>query len=94
MKINIKRYMDDGYGNTHLVEEGTFDDKRFRFGHNSIEELYNLLQNEEDEIIREELMGYLPITHIEMDDIGNPNGYGNDVDEYRIYFDGNHHKTI
>ena len=21
MKINIKRYMDDGYGNTHLVDE-------------------------------------------------------------------------
>ena len=36
MKILIERYMDDGYGNTHFVEEGTFDDKRFRYGHNSI----------------------------------------------------------
>ena len=86
--------MDDGYGNTHLVEEGTFDDKRFRLGHNSIEELYNLLQNEEDEIIREELMGYLPIEHIEMSSIGNPNGFGNVVDEYRIYIDGEHYKTL
>ena len=94
MIINIKRYIDDGYGNTHLVEEGTFDDKRFRLGHNSIEELYNLLQNEEDEIIREELMGYLPIEHIEMSSIGNPNGFGNVVDEYRIYIDGEHYKTL
>ena len=29
MKILIERYIDDGYGNTHLVEEGTFDNKRF-----------------------------------------------------------------
>ena len=32
--------------------------------------------------------------NIEMNDIGNPNGYGNDVDEYRTYIDGKHHKTI
>ena len=93
MKILIERYMDDGYGNTHFVEEGTFDDKRFRLGHNSIQELYEIIQKEK-EIIREELMGYLPTTHIEMDDIGNPNGYGNEVDEYRIYVDGEHYKTI
>ena len=93
MKILIERYMDDGYGNTHFVEEGTFDDKRFRLGHNSIQELYEIIQKE-NEIIREEVMGYLPTTHIEMDDIGNPNGYGNEVDEYRIYVDGEHYKTI
>ena len=93
MKILIERYMDDGYGNTHFVEEGTFDDKRFRLGHNSIQELYEIIQKE-NEIIREELMGYLPTIHIEMDDIGNPNGYGNEVDEYRIYVDGEHYKTI
>ena len=93
MKILIERYMDDGYGNTHFVEEGTFDDKRFRLGHNSIQELYEIIQKE-NEIIIEELMGYLPTTHIEMDDIGNPNGYGNEVDEYRIYVDGEHCKTI
>ena len=51
MKILIERYIDDGYGNTHLVEEGTFDNKRFRLGHNSIEELYEIIQKE-NEIIK------------------------------------------
>ena len=26
MEVLVQRYMGDGYGNTHLIEEGTFDE--------------------------------------------------------------------
>ena len=76
--------MDDGYGNTQLVEEGKFG-----------EELYNEIQNaESDSEIYENLMGFVPETDIDLSTIGNPRGYGNMVDEYRIYLNGELYKTI
>ena len=84
MEVLVQRYMDDGYGNTHLIEEGTFD-----------KTLYEDIQKaESDSEIYENLMGFLPETDIDLSTIGNPNGYGNVVDEYRIYVDGELYKTI
>lgn len=84
MKVLVQRYMDDGYGNTHIIEEGSFG-----------EELYNKIQNfESDSEVFEFLLEMVPETDLDLYSIGNPNGYGNVVDEYRIYVDGEHFKTI
>jgi hypothetical protein len=84
MKVLVQRYMDDGYGNTHLIEEGTFD-----------ETLYEDIQKaESDSEIYDALMEITPETDIDLSTIGNPRGYGNVVDEYRIYVNGNLYKTV
>lgn len=85
MEVLVQRYMDDGYGNTHLIEQGNFG-----------EELYNDIQNaESDSEIYDALMEIThPIEGIDLSTIGNPNGYGNVVDEFRIYVDGNLFKTV
>lgn len=84
MKVLVQRYMDDGYGNTHLIEEGTFD-----------KTLYEDIQKAgSDSEIYENLMGFVPETEIDLNKIGNPRGYGNVVDEFRIYVDGELYKTV
>jgi len=84
MKVLLQRYMDDGYGNTHLNEEGTFD-----------ETLYEDIQKaESDSEIYDALIEITPETDIDISTIGNPRGYGNVVDGYRIYVNGNLYKTV
>lgn len=84
MRVLVQRYMDDGYGNTHLIEEGTFD-----------ETLYNdMLSAHDDTEIYDALMEITPETDLDLYSIANPNGYGNVVDEYRIYVDGELFKTV
>jgi len=84
MEVLVQRYMDDGYGNTHLIEEGTFD-----------ETLYNDIQKaESDSEIYDALLEITPETDIDLYSIGNTDGYGNIVDEYRIYVDGELYKTV
>ena len=84
MRVLVQRYMDDGYVNTHLIEEGTFD-----------ETLYNdMLSAHDDSEIYDALMEITPETDLDLYSIGNPNGYGNVVDEYRIYVDGELFKTV
>lgn len=84
MEVLVQRYMDDGYGNTHLIEEGTFG-----------EELYNDIRNaESDSEIYDALMEITPETDLDLYSIANPNGYGNVVDEYRIYVNGELYKTV
>lgn len=84
MKVLVQRYMDDGYGNTHLIEEGTFD-----------ETLYEDIQKaKSDSEIYDVLIEITPETNIDLSTIGNPRGYGNVVDEYRIYVNGNLYKTV
>jgi len=84
MELLVQRYMDDGYGNTHLIEEGTFD-----------KTLYEDIQKaESDSEIYDALMEIVPETDVDLYSIGNPNGYGNVVDEYRIYVDGELYKTV
>ena len=84
MRVLVQRYMDDGYGNTHLIEEGTFD-----------ETLYNdMLSAADDTEIYDALMEITPETDLDLYSIANPNGYGNVVDEYRIYVDGELFKTV
>lgn len=76
--------MDDGYGSTHVIGEGYFD-----------ETLINDIEKAEDNSeIYEELMDIVPDTDIDLYEIGNPSGYGNIVDEFRIYVDGVLFKTI
>lgn len=76
--------MDDGYGNTHLIEEGTFDRTLYE----------NIQKAESDSEIYDALLEIVPETNIDLYSIGNPNGYGNVVDEYRIYVDGELYKTV
>ena len=84
MKLKVQRLMDDGYGTTHIISEGYFD-----------ETLYNDIQSvEDDSEIYDTLMEIVPDTDIDLYSIGNPNGYGNVVDEFRIYVDGELFKTI
>jgi hypothetical protein len=84
MKVLVQRYMDDGYGNTHLIEEGTFDKTLYE----------NIQKAESDSEIYDALLEIVPETNIDLYSIGNPNGYGNVVDEYRIYVDGELYKTV
>ena len=84
MKVLVQRYMDDGYGNTHLIEEGTFDKTLYE----------NIQKAESDSEIYDALLEIVPETNIDLYSIGNPNGYGNVIDEYRIYVDGELYKTV
>jgi len=84
MEVLVQRYMDDGYGNTHMIEEGKFG-----------EELYNnILTAKSDSEIYDALMEITPETDLDLYSIANPNGYGNVVDEYRIYVNGELYKTV
>ena len=66
------------------IEEGTFD-----------KTLYEDIQKaESDSEIYENLLGFVPETDIDLSTIGNPRGYGNVVDEFRIYVDGELYKTV
>jgi len=84
MKVLVQRYMDDGYGNTYLIEEGTFDKTLYE----------NIQKAESDSEIYDTLLEIVPETDVDLYSIGNPNGYGNVVDEYRIYVDGELYKTV
>ena len=84
MEVMVLRMMDDGYGSTHIIGEGTFD-----------ETLYNDIQKaESDSEIYDALIEILPETDVDLYSIGNPNGYGNVVDEFHIYVDGELFKTV
>lgn len=84
MEVLVQRYMDDGYGNTHMIEEGKFG-----------EELYNnIMEAKSDSEICDALMQITPETDVDLYSIANPNGYGNVVDEYRIYVNGELYKTV
>lgn len=84
MKVKIQRLMDDGYGITHVIGEGYFD-----------ETIYNdILSAKDNSEIYEALMDIVSDTDIDLYEIGNPNGYGNIVDEFRIYVNGELFKTI
>lgn len=63
--------MDDGYGNTFIVEEGEYP--------------ITLLDSMDDTELYEYLIENTPTTDIDMYTIGNPSGYGNMMDEYRIF---------
>ena len=84
MKVLIQRYMDDGYGQIHLVEEGVFGQDLFE----------EITKAESEYDIYELLVGFVPETDIDLNSIGNPNGYGNVTDEFRIWVDGEHYKTV
>ena len=76
--------MDDGYGTTHVIGESRFD-----------ETLYDDIQQaESDNEIYDALLEIVEDTDIDLYEMGNPNGYGNVVDEFRIYIDGKHFKTV
>lgn len=83
MKIIVQRFMDDGYGNTYIIEEGTFD-----------ESLIDEIDGMDDIDIHELLMNKTSETDVDIYSIGNPNGFGNVVDEYRIFKDGELYLTI
>ena len=84
MEVLVQRYMDDGYGTIHLIEEGKFD-----------ETLYNdMLSAHDDTEIYDALIAITPETDLDLYSIANPNGNGNVVDEYRIYVDGELFKTV
>jgi hypothetical protein len=84
MDILVQRLMDDGYGTTHVIGESRFD-----------ETLYDDIQQaESDNEIYDALLEIVEDTDIDLYEMGNPNGYGNVVDEFRIYIDGKHFKTV
>ena len=84
MEVKVLRMMDDGYGSTHIIGEGTFD-----------ETLLNDIESaESDSEIYDALIEIVPETDVDLYSIGNPNGYGNEVDEFRIYVDGQLYKTV
>jgi hypothetical protein len=69
--------MDDGYGNIHLIEEGEFEQ-------DILDQIHEL---ESDTEIFDFLLEIVPSTEIDLNSIGNPSGFGNEVDEYRIFVD-------
>ena len=76
--------MDDGYGTTHVIGESVFD-----------ETLYEDIQKaESDNEIYDALLEIVEDTDVDLYENGNPNGYGNLVDEFRIYVDGQLYKTV
>ena len=83
MKILVQRFMDDGYGKTHIIEEGSFD-----------ESILTEIDGMDDIDIHKLLMEKTTETDVDIYSIGNPNGYGNVVDEYRIFKDGELYQTI
>lgn len=84
MEVLVQRYMDDGYGNTHIIGESKFD-----------ETLYDDIQRaESDNEIYDALLEIVDDTDVDLYQIGNPDGYGNVVDEFRIFVDGKHFKTV
>ncbi len=84
MKVNVQRLMDDGYGNVHIIAEGYFD-----------ETLYNdIVAAPSESDIYQILMDVTPDTDVDLNIIGNPNGYANSVDEFYIYVDGKLFKRI
>lgn len=83
MKILVQRFMDDGYGKTHIIEEGSFD-----------ESILTEIDGMDDIDIHELLMEKTTETDVDIYSIGNPNGYGNVEDEYRIFKDGELYQTI
>lgn len=83
MKILVQRFMDDGYGKTHIIEEGSFD-----------ESILTEIDGMDDIDIHELLMEKTTETDVDIYSIGNPNGYVNVVDEYRIFKDGELYQTI
>ena len=83
MKILVQRFIDDGYGKTHIIEEGSFD-----------ESILTEIDGMDDIDIHELLMEKTTETDVDIYSIGNPNGYGNVVDEYRIFKDGELYQTI
>lgn len=84
MDVLVQRLMDDGYGTTHIIGESRFD-----------ETLYDDIQQaESDNEIYDALLEIVEDTDIDLYEIGNPKGYGNVVDEFRIYIDGEHFKTV
>lgn len=78
MVLLVQRYMDDGYGNIHLIEEGEFEQDIL----DQINEL------ESDTEIFDFLLEIVPAAQIDLNSIGNPSGFGDKVDEYRIFVDG------
>ena len=83
MKILVQSFMDDGYGKTHIIEEGSFD-----------ESILTEIDGMDDIDIHELLIEKTTETDVDIYSIGNPNGYGNVVDEYRIFKDGELYQTI
>lgn len=81
MRYTIRRYMDDGYGSTHLIEEYYTDDT---FLVNSA-----IKEWEEDPSFIDICESFHVCDYKEVTDSSNfnPNGSGNNVDELRI-FDG------
>jgi hypothetical protein len=84
MFLVVQRYMDDGYGNIHLIEEGEFEQ----------DILDQLNELETDAEVFDFLLEIVPATEMDLNSIGNPSGYGNEVDEYRIYVDGKLYRTV
>jgi hypothetical protein len=77
MEVMVLRMMDDGYGYTHIIGEGTFDETLLK----------DIQSAKDDSEIYDALMEIVPETDVDLYSIGNPNGYGNEVDEFRIYVD-------
>ena len=84
MEVMVLRMMDDGYGSTHIIGEGTFDETLLK----------DIESAESDSEIYDALIEIVPETDVDLYSIGNPNGYGNEVDEFRIYVDGQLYKTV
>jgi hypothetical protein len=84
MIVKVQRLMDDGYGTTHVIGESVFD-----------ETLYEDIQKaDSDNEIYDALLEIVEDTDIDLYELGNPKGYGNLVDEFRIYVDGQLYKTV
>ena len=82
MRYTIRRYMDDGYGSVHLIEEYYTDDASL------IESAIELWEGD-DPSLSEVEESFHSCEYKEITDSSNfnPRGSGNNVDELRI-FDG------
>lgn len=90
--IQFRRMIDDGYGNIHCCQHqvfnlleindvfcGIFNLNQFSTIDDFINYLKDINANQNRDLF-DEFIGEIDYV-LEMDEIGNPNGYGNDVDE-------------
>jgi hypothetical protein len=96
--ITVKRKLDDGNGNVHIVQQEEYESLRSLL--KVINDNLNLQMNvdtqpadlqdylENSDLIGdvfEWVTGYIADTDVQMGIIGNPNGYGNITDEFEIW---------
>ena len=96
--FSVLRKLDDGYGSVHVVQKREYDSLSSLLEAISKEQSIDIDVNinagslqdhmEKNDFVGDVIEwagGYLDETDVDMSQIGNPNGYGNNTDEVEIW---------